>query len=125
MRRLGTYHPIFRRSWSIYLILQGHILRHGSGYTTSTLIRCPCPRYTRRDLRLCHFIMPLCGFCVLVERLIVADSRYVNSRGGIDVDIWNRNEETSLYLASSRGKLDVVRFLVERGVDIHTTNNKG
>jgi len=60
-----------------------------------------------------------------VERLIVADSRYVNSRGGIDVDIWNRNEETSLYLASSRGKLDVVRFLVERGVDIHTTNNKG
>jgi len=36
MPSLGMYHHIFRRSWSIYLIPQSHILRHGSGYTTWT-----------------------------------------------------------------------------------------
>jgi hypothetical protein len=38
MPSLGTCHPTFRRSWSVCLILQSHILRHGSGYTTSTVI---------------------------------------------------------------------------------------
>ena len=31
---LGTYHHTFRRSWGVYLILQGHILRRGSGCMT-------------------------------------------------------------------------------------------
>jgi hypothetical protein len=36
MPSLGTSHRTFKRLWSICLILQSHILLHGSGYTTST-----------------------------------------------------------------------------------------
>jgi ankyrin repeat protein len=38
---------------------------------------------------------------------------------GIDVDIRAGNELTSLFLACGNGKLDVVRFLIEKGADIH------
>jgi hypothetical protein len=33
--------------------------------------------------------------------------------------------ETPLDLASGSGKLDVVRFLIERGANIHTKDNEG
>src|SRR5882757_4140038 len=66
MPSLRAYHHIFRSSWNVYLILQGHILRHGSGYTTSTVIgQSPCPRPIRRGQRLHHFIMPLCVVSVV------------------------------------------------------------
>jgi ankyrin repeat protein len=38
---------------------------------------------------------------------------------GINADIQTVNEETSLYLAFSRGELDVVRLLIEQGAGIH------
>ncbi|KAF8546991.1 ankyrin, partial [Imleria badia] len=38
---------------------------------------------------------------------------------GVDVDIWNGSDETSLYLASGSGKLDIVCFLVEDGADVN------
>jgi hypothetical protein len=42
------------------------IFLHGCGYTTSTVIGwSPCPRYTRRDPRPSHFIMPLCVVSVV------------------------------------------------------------
>jgi ankyrin repeat protein len=42
---------------------------------------------------------------------------------GVHVDILAGSGETSLYLASSSGKLDVARFLIERGADIHTNDD--
>jgi hypothetical protein len=46
MPNLGTCRRRFRRSWSVYSILQCQISQHGSGFTTSTTIGySPCPRY--------------------------------------------------------------------------------
>src|SRR6266852_7733948 len=59
---MATYHRTFTNSWNVCLTLKNPILLHGFGYMTSTVIgRSPCQRYTRRGLRVGHFIMPLCA----------------------------------------------------------------
>ena len=60
----GTYRHILRRSWSVCLIPQGHILLHcqwhGPGYTILTAIgQSACPWCIQCSWRPCHFIMPL------------------------------------------------------------------
>ena len=49
----------------------------------------------------------------------ISTSRSFYWRRDIDVDIRTEDEETSLYLASSNGKLDIVRFLINQGANIH------
>ena len=51
----------------------------------------------------------LCGFRRLVEHLIAADSRDVNSRGG--------SHTTPLHAASVKGHLDVASLLLKSGAD--------
>ena len=51
----------------------------------------------------------LCGFRALVEHLIAADSRGVNSRGGFHT--------TPLHAASVKGHSDVASLLLENGAD--------
>jgi ankyrin repeat protein len=62
----------------------------------------------------------LCGFCSLVEHLIVAhspDSSDVHSRGGFHV--------TSLHAASAKGHPEVASLLLRNGADPNSRDDKG
>jgi ankyrin repeat protein len=59
----------------------------------------------------------LCGFSDLVEHLIAADSRDVNSRGG--------SHTTPLHAASVKGHLFVASLLLKNGADPNSRDDRG
>ena len=86
----------------------------------------------------------LCGFRGLVERLLIAHPEDLNAEGGdwgaplnaalakghLDIALFlldrradgkngGKMDRTGLYIASSRGYVDVVRSLIDRGADLH------
>jgi hypothetical protein len=77
---------------------------------TSTVIgQSAYPQCIQCSLRLCHFIMPLCGFVGLTEHLIAAHSLDVNSMGG--------SHMTELHAASVKGDFQVALLLLGNGAD--------
>jgi ankyrin repeat protein len=59
----------------------------------------------------------LCGFCEVLEYLIVTRPQDVNARGGY--------HGTPLHAAVSEGKLDVVTLLFEHGADVNALDDQG
>jgi hypothetical protein len=111
MLSIATYHRTFRNSWNVCLTLQNHILRHGFGYMTSTVIGwnpCPTIHPTRPEAGPLYYAS-LCGFHGLVERLVSAHSSDVKSRGG--------SHTTPLHAASVMGHLEVASLLIKNGAD--------
>ena len=91
----------------------------------------------------------LCGFCDLLEYLIVTYPQDINTRGGYhstplhaavdeghvdivglllkhgaDTATWNRNNWSTLYEAARRGRLDMIRLLLYHHADVNSLDDK-
>src|SRR6266849_4133359 len=104
MLSMAAYHRTSMNSWNVCLNLENHILPHGFGYMTSTVIGwSPCQRHTRRDLRLGHFIMPLCAVSM------------------VSWSVWSLHIHRTYRTSTAGAVLTRLRYMLHRSGDISTS----